>query len=176
MRTIIRKAYWDYENEEMWLNEMSAKGLALIDYTWCRYVFADCEPGEYIYRIELLEYLPSHALSRSYINFVEETGVEHISSYMRWVYFRRKASDGPFDIYSDIDSKIRHYRRILCLLAPIGLVNFSAGLNGAINFNRIIPMTFLSCLNFVVVCLLGVVCAKYIGKTRKLQKEKQLRE
>lgn len=33
MKHIVRKAYWNYEKEENWLNEMSAKGLALIDYS-----------------------------------------------------------------------------------------------------------------------------------------------
>ena len=51
MKTVIRKAYFDFENEEKWLNEMSAKGFALTDYTWCRYVFSDCMPGKYVYRL-----------------------------------------------------------------------------------------------------------------------------
>ena len=112
MKTIIRKAYWNYEKEEKWLNEMSAKGLALTDYSWCRYVFSDSQPGEYVYRIELLENIASHPVSQKYLRFMEESGVEYVASYMRWVYFRKKASDGVFDIYSDTDSKIKHYRRI----------------------------------------------------------------
>ena len=31
MKYIVRKAFWDYEKEEKWLNEMSAKGW-LTDY------------------------------------------------------------------------------------------------------------------------------------------------
>jgi len=33
MTTKLWKAFWDYEKEEAWLNEMSAKGLALTSYT-----------------------------------------------------------------------------------------------------------------------------------------------
>lgn len=101
MKHIIRKVYWDYENEEKWLNEMSAKGLQLESYTWCKYVFADGVPGEYIYRLELLENLATHPESIKYIQFLEENNVEHVASYMRWVYLRKKASDGEFQVYSD---------------------------------------------------------------------------
>ena len=142
MKTIIKKAYRNYEKEEKWLNEMSAKGFALTDYSWCRYVFADIQPGEYIHRIELLEYQPSHPASQKYLRFMEENSVEHIASYMRWVYFRKKASDGPFDIYSDIDSKIKHYQRInllwlilSCAELLIFLPNIIIGLNMSGNHN-----------------------------------------
>ena len=38
MRKVIKKFFWawEYEKEEKWLNEMAAKGLALVDYTFCR--------------------------------------------------------------------------------------------------------------------------------------------
>lgn len=39
MKKVIYKAYYDYEKEEKWLKEMSAKGLALINYSWLRYTF-----------------------------------------------------------------------------------------------------------------------------------------
>lgn len=47
MNHIVRKAFFDYEKEEKYLNEMSAKGLALTDYTQFRYVFQDAPKGEY---------------------------------------------------------------------------------------------------------------------------------
>ena len=97
MKYVIHKAIWNYEKEEQWLNEMSAKGLAFTDYSWCRYVFTDAPAGQYIYRIELLENMPTHPESQSYLRFLEESGVEFVSSYMRWVYLRKPASDGAFD-------------------------------------------------------------------------------
>jgi len=112
MKYIVHKAYWDYEKEEQWLNEMSAKGMAFTDYSWCRYVFTDAPNSQYIYRIELLENLPTHPESIAYLRFLEENGVEYVASYMRWVYLRKPASEGPFDLYTDIDSKIKHYKRI----------------------------------------------------------------
>lgn len=108
-----------YENEEKWLNEMSAKGMQLVDVSFgIRYVFEEGMNGEYIYRLELLENSPSNAESIEYLRFLEETGVEHIASYLRWVYLRKKATDGDFEIYSDNDSKIKHYKRI-CTFANV---------------------------------------------------------
>ncbi len=43
MRQVIRTIFFDVEKEENWLNSMSAMGLALIDYSWCRYVFEQAQ-------------------------------------------------------------------------------------------------------------------------------------
>jgi hypothetical protein len=48
MNKVVYRLYADYEKEETWLNEMVAKGYALKNFVWCRYVFEPCEPGEYI--------------------------------------------------------------------------------------------------------------------------------
>ena len=157
MKHIIRKAYCNYENEERWLNNMAAKGLALTDYSWCRYVFEDAPKGEYIYRLELLEHTVTHPESQSYIAFLNETGVEFVASYMRWVYFRKKASDGPFDLYSDIDSKITHYRRVSALWLVlacgellIGSSNVIVGtLDSPVTFANIIGGCFLLTMGFI---------------------------
>lgn len=182
METIIRKAFWKYEKEEAWLNAMSAKGMALTRYTWCKYFFEDCEPGEYIYRIELLENLPSHPISKDYIEFMEETGVECVTSYMRWVYFRKKAEDGSFDIYSDIDSRISHYKRIVSFLGIIGLMNLMMGVinfHGAFmslsEYGTKFPLG-LNSLNWIVGGILIGLCIPYFHKISRLEKEKLLRE
>ncbi len=55
MRHVIRKLFFDFEKEELFLNKMSANGLALSKYTWGKYVFYEAPKGEYIYRLELLD-------------------------------------------------------------------------------------------------------------------------
>ena len=126
MKHIVRKAYWDFEKEEKWLNDMSAKGMAFTDYSWCRYVFSEAPNNAYTYRIELLENVPTHPESMAYLRILEENGVEFVSSYMRWVYLRKKAADGPFDIYTDIDSKIKHYQRVNRFLSSMMFLEFGA--------------------------------------------------
>ena len=131
MRKSIKKWFWawDFDKEEKWLNEMSSKGLALVGISFCNYVFEDCIPGEFTYRIELLNNWPANYESQQYIRFIEETGAEHIGSIMRWVYFRKKAEMGTFDLYSDFDSRIKYLNRLLSLVGLIACVNIPNGLN-----------------------------------------------
>jgi len=180
MKHTVRKVYINYEREEKWLNDMSAKGLALRDYSWIRYVFEDAPKGEYIYRIELLDHMPSHPESRRYIEFLEETGVEFVASYMRWVYFRKKAADGPFDLYSDIDSKINHYKRIFTLWATLAFAEFCIGFsNISIGIDRqgISGVNFILGLGlFALGLTLLVLALSTWRKMRRLRKEKRIRE
>lgn len=185
MKHIVWKAYWDFEKEEKWLNEMSAKGMALTDYSWCRYVFTEAPNNEYIYRLELLENLPSHAESVAYIRFLEESGIECVATYWRWIFLRKKSSEGPFDIYSDIQSKIKHYKRVSTLFGVIGALNLFAFLVNIINRIAVSPKyndNYLPYISLIVflngvfgVCLTWLVVG-YIRKISKLKKEKQLHE
>lgn len=180
MKHIIRKPYWNYEKEERWLNEMSAMGLAMCDYSWCRYVFEDAPKGEYVYRIELLEHNARHPESRKYIEFLEETGVQFVSSYLNWVYFRKKAADGPFDLYSDLDSKIRHYKRVTILWNTFaGLELFAS----VLNLGTGIAEWPDARTNFVLGCGLLALCIMFLTlslplrrKMRQMKKEKKIRE
>ncbi len=185
MKHVVWKAYWDFEKEEKWLNEMSAKGMALTDYSWCRYVFTEAPNNDYIYRLELLEHVPSHAESVAYIRFLEESGIECVATYWRWIFLRKKASEGPFNIYSDIESKINHYRRVSTFFGTIGIINLLAFLinttNGIISslefhssfLSSIMPLIFLNGL--FGICLTWLTIG-YLRKISKLKKEKQLHE
>ena len=128
MKKIIHKAYWNPDKEQQWLNSLAAKGLALTDYSWMRYAFEETEPGKYIYEIEFLEKSRRSPESDLYLRFLEDAGVEVVASYMRWVYLRKKASDGPFEIYSDCESKIGYLKRIRNFWIGIIILEFFAGL------------------------------------------------
>ena len=122
-RTICKWFFtWDFEKEERWLNEMAAKGLALISVAFCAYTFEQTDPGEYGVRLELLEYLPSNPESEQYIQFLESTGVEHVGSMIRWAYFRKKRAEGEFDLFSDFECRIRHLNRMLALLCAPAII------------------------------------------------------
>lgn len=186
---IVHKIYWNYEKEERWLNEMASKGLHFIDYTFCRYLFVKGAPAEYVYRIELLPNLVAHPESQSYIEFMESVGVEYMGKWWRWVFFRKKASLGPFEIFSDYDSKIRHYKRVSALMGSLGALNLFAFLlnvaNGIISasvrnnshifnfFTYISPLVLLN--GIIAVCLTWLVIS-FMKKVKRLKKEKQLHE
>lgn len=132
MKYTARKYFLDFEKEEKWINEMSSIGMALTDYSWCRYVFEKAPEGKYLYRLELLENLPTHPQSAAYISFLEDNGVEVVSTYHRWIYMRKLASEGPFDIYTDIDSKIKHYTRVATIYNILFGVEFGASIGNLI--------------------------------------------
>lgn len=182
MKHSVIKFFVDFEKEEKWLNEMSLKGLHLIDYKIGRYLFEEGKPGEYIYRLELLKELPSHPESKAYLKFMEETGIEHVASHIRWVFFRKKAEDGEFDLYSDYNSKINHYKRIILLFVILGPLNVVNAVNNIVlgigtgkgtgSYLNIIASIFCW---FVAAVLLRLTFV-YTKKIRKLKREKQLYE
>lgn len=176
MKQVIRKAYWNYEKEERWLNALAAKGLSMTDYSWCRYVLEETPPGEYIYRIELLDHYATHPESRRYIAFVEETGAECVATYMRWVYFRRKSADGPFELYSDNTSRIAHYRRVrafwlaLLVLELSGFVlNLTVGLVPPISVINLVCAGVLGLL-VVLFTWLHLRMTRHIRRLKREQK------
>ena len=125
MKKTVRKWWWawDFEKEEKWLNDMAAEGWVLCGVGFCRYEFEMCEPGEYTVRLEFLEHLPKSREGEDYIRFLEETGAEHIGNYVRWAFFRKKCSEGSFDIYSDLPSRVAHLRRMQHMMTPIAAAN-----------------------------------------------------
>ena len=118
---------WDFEKEEQWLNEMALAGWALVDVGYARFTFEACEPGEYTVRLEM------HGYDAAYVDFMGQTGAEYIGRVLQWLYFRKRAEDGAFDIFSDIDSRISHIERIHMLVKAL------AGMN-----------LFIGCLNLIV--------------------------
>lgn len=171
----IHKLYWNYEKEEQWLNEMSAKGLQLVSYTWGTYLFELGEPSAYRYRIELLEYPPSHPESQQYLHFMEESGVTPICFFLNWVYFKKPASEGAFNLYSDLSSRIRHYKRVTKLLGTILGMNLFVGL-----FNVIIGValgtvnTGLGIVNLLLTAIFIPLLIHFLRKIRCLKREQSI--
>lgn len=180
-----------YEKEEKWLNSMSAKGLQLVSTNGIRYVFEEGGRGEYVYRLELLEHLPSHPESVMYLRFLEETGVEHVSSFHRWVYLRKKAGAGAFEVYSDIDSKLAHHRRILNISLGVSvalLINTAVQiLCAGIEFSArhalpgwsnayIAPFFIAAGVSLVMLAVVQIIAAPLRSARKKLLLQKQISE
>lgn len=180
MRHTIKKWFWawDFEKEEKWLSECAAKGLALVSVGLCRYDFEECTPGAYQVRMELLDNPPSHPESVQYIKFLEETGAEHVGSYMRWVYLRRPAEYGPFDLFSDNASRVRHLGRIIALLLPLGVINTGIGIiNLSIGIAWVSPINALcGIFSLLVSALLGIGVWKLSKKRNALKRDARIFE
>ena len=165
MKTLYRWYWvWDFEKEEQWLNRMAEQGWVLDDVGFCRYTFRQCEPGEYTVRMEMHPYEPE------YIDFLEETGAELIGRIFQWIYLRKRTEDGEFSIFSDIDSRIAHLRKIARVLTIIGFMNIAIGLLNAFNP---VPVSFL---NLLCAVLLMYGLGRIHGKIEALENSRQLHE
>lgn len=180
MRQVIRKWFWawEFDKEEQWLDDMAAKGKALISARYATYEFEDSAPCEYAVRLEMLEQAPDSPEGRQYIEFVESTGAEYVGKVMKWVYFRKKTADGPFELHGDNATRIKHLGGISRLLKPLMALNVGIGV-----YNLCIGIGLNSVVNVVcagasaaVAFLLYRGIVKLNEKKKQLEKEAQLFE
>ena len=178
MRKTIHKWFWawDFDKEEKWINEMAAKGRVLCGIGYATYTFEEGNPGEYVYRLEMLDKVPTSAESVQYINFIEDTGAEYIGSLFRWVYFRKRAGAVGFDLFSDIDSRIKHLDRIIWFAGVLSAANLFSGINNLFLHSSIDMNITVGLLSLSVGLLLGCGFLKLFFKKSKLKKEKILHE
>ena len=155
---------WEFEKEDDWLNDMALNGWVLDSVGFCSYRFVRCEPGEYNVHTEM------HAADEAYVNFMRETGAEYVGRMMMWMYFRKKTADGPFDLFSDIDSRIDHLNKIGRILSMIGGANLLIGLVNTFNLSRFGWVNLL-CATFLMYAL-----GRIHGKKEALEKERMLHE
>lgn len=87
----------DYEREQKWLNAMSRSGWNFVRTNGFVYTFEKGTPGEYIYKIDLPNESMTDVEVDAYYKFMEECGIEVVSSFKFWRYLRKKSTDGPFD-------------------------------------------------------------------------------
>ena len=179
MRRIIHKWFWvwNFDKEEQWLNEMAAKGLCLVSTGFCKYEFEDCLPGEYQIRMQLLDKFPHHPESQKYIEFLEDTGAEQVGSFTRWVFFRKKASLGDFNLFSDNASRVKYLTSMLSFITLVVALNLLIGLeNLAIAMLTGFPGNYLGFINLAI-GLFGLPGTIKLWKKRnRIKKESQLFE
>ena len=183
------KLFLDFEKEEEWLNKKVAEGLAMTHYTFGRYTFEECPPGEYTYRIELLKNSVTNLDNVKYIRFIEDSGAEHVDSYLNWVYFRKKTTEGSFKIYTNLESRITHYQRVIRLFlwfVPLLLVGFLSQVPTIFLFLEngyqlsaiqvIISFILLGALIVVGVLFYGRIVPRLIKKVKRMKRERDIRE
>ena len=113
------RLYYDPEKELVWLQTLMQQGWALTHFAMGVYTFEPCQPGEYIYQIDILKDVSDFD---NYRAFMEDSGVEVVCRWMRWVYVRKRTEDGPFVLYTDPESLIHHYTTIRRFFLPFAIV------------------------------------------------------
>ena len=138
---------------------------------FCRYEFEECVPGEYNLCMQLLEKSVKDPESQKYIEFLEATGAEHIGTFTRWVYFRKKAELGPFELFSDNANRLKHLKSIISL---IGIVSGTNLLIGAQNI--LMAFTLDSYANLISILNLALGIWGTWGTFRLIKKRDRLKK
>lgn len=110
--------YYDKDDEEIFLNNMSAKGYAMKRFFLGIYWFDRCSPNEYTYRVDIIndKNIPER---KEFYDFVSDTGAELVQTWGVWAFFRKKGSN--FELYTDKESRINQYKRIRKTFISLGI-------------------------------------------------------
>ena len=140
----------DYEREQKWLNAMSRSGWNFVRTNGFIYTFEKGTPGEYIYKIDLPNDSMTDVEVDAYYKFMEECGIEVVSSFKFWHYLRKKSADGPFDAANNTMGQLSMVNKaygmatkMLCIVIAIFAVIILA-LNIAISFVNGVAAEFMS--------------------------------
>lgn len=170
------KFTFDKDEEQDWLNDYCQEGWAMVSFFAGLVTFVPCRPGEFIYQIDLL---PGSGLRaddyEGYVSFMSDMDVEVLQRWGRWVYLRKRAEDGPFEVYTDTDSKIQLYRRIRKMFLWVLVLDLSLSIN--VFFQAAVYGGLLLRCSAAVVALMLLAILQGAWKcTRKIQELERLTE
>lgn len=133
----------DYDREERWLNEMAAAGWNFVRTNGLRFVFRKGTPGEFRYKIDLVERNGDDCVREEYFNFLTDCGSRIVCEYKDWLYLQRAAADGPFEGTDDGYARLRVVNkaydfavRMACRLLRVFTFAMLLGLVGGSVFPR----------------------------------------
>jgi hypothetical protein len=160
---------WQDEAEERWLRQMSQQGwrLAKAD-LFGYYTFQAAPPADYVYRLDYQT--PAKKEAPDYLQLFQDAGWEHVTQLANWYYFRKLYLQGEEpQIFTDVDSKIAKYQRLLETLAfPAAmLVLFMSMIDfGAPSIAEKIFIIIYAALFLVIALMVGGIAIK-IDKLKK---------
>lgn len=124
-RNVVRLMMaWNDQKEERWLAEQERSGWRVTAVRCFGYTLERATPAEVAYR---LDFAPSRRHDRQeYLSLFKDAGWEHLGARGRWQVFRKPVVDGQVpEIYTDAQSRIAMYRRVMGLLAVMTCVILS---------------------------------------------------
>ena len=104
------KLCFDKNSEMEWLNEMARQGWNLVKFGYGLYSFEPCQPGEFVYDCDLKD--RGFSISPEYRDILESQNIQLIPSGGFWFLVRRRAVDGPLQLYTDDESRLEQYKKI----------------------------------------------------------------
>lgn len=165
--------YFDKDKEEYWINEMSQKGYAFERFFLGIYSFMPCKPGAFHYQIDLLQ--NDNHKEKEYLEFMEETKVEIVDRWFGWVFLRREAELGEFQLYTDNASKATQYEHlgrfyIILMLVEL-LCSWNAFHSAAINKGSLrIFSSSIALFAIFATITFAIMTIKSFSKAKELRK------
>ncbi len=114
------RLYWDKDAETKWLNEMADEGFAITGFFAGFYKFEKTEKGKWRYQVDFGEKFGT--VTEDYREFMNEAGIEIVQNWGYWVILRKLASEGEFELYTDVESSIEHYSKILTMFKVVFVI------------------------------------------------------
>lgn len=152
------RLYYDKDKETLWLNEMADQGYAMTGFFAGFYTFEKCEPGEYRYQVDFSE--KPFGISKNYRDFMEEMNIEIVEKWFFWIILRKKAADGEFQLYTDVDSSISHYKKIRMMFKIAVIIEttcFIMECMAVAALDRLWPTVFAFILAIIIISMLRTV-------------------
>ena len=139
---------WQDREEEIWLRKMAQEGYHLSKLVFSTiYEFTLGEPSDVIYRMDYTDIRKEDL--EPYFQLFQDSGWEYIDGGFGWYYFRKPAdSNDTNEIYTDAESKIKKYERMLgySIIFPVVL--------GAVTIPQLFKHNSIPLLNFLAVSIM----------------------
>jgi hypothetical protein len=159
---------WQDEAEEDWLRENSKKGwhLAGIGFPTI-YTFQAGAAQDFVYRLDYRSYYKMN--KEDYLQLFSDAGWEYVEEMAGWHYFRQAARSGDeLEIYTDSESKIGKYTRLLAFLGILMLPLFL----GIVNLSRASYswISVIQVFNFLLFVLYVYAMIRLLLRIRELKR------
>lgn len=166
-KKVVHRTYavWNFEKELNWLNDMSRQGWALARASIFRYEFHQAVPGRYQYQLQL-----TNGIKQEYLDFLRDVGIECVGRCLNWIYLRRESDGTPFELFSDLDSVIRHLDRVLGLCVAVVGINLLAAISGLLSHSGFWP------LNLGLAAFVGLSSLSLLRRRQVLRRQRDMRE
>lgn len=123
MKKVVRKFFfvWNEDKEKRFLERMAGDGWRLTGVGFGRYEFEAAVPERVAYQFDFK--VLGKAAEADYLQLFEDDGWRLSARFGPWYYFSRALAAGERDasIYSDNQSRLAKYRRLLLFLVIVGL-------------------------------------------------------
>lgn len=176
---VVKKRFyvWQDDKEEIWLSDMAQKGWHLLQFNPSgKYTFIKGEPRKVRY---CLDYINPQKDFESYKMMFQDAGWEYLGQMGGWQYFRKEyEGDEVPEIFTDCESKIQRYYRILsiyvaiflcCGLSPLYMfILFSTNNMGISSFIK----GFLAAVSIGIISTGAFLLSSVLGKINKLKKNR----